>query len=208
MPIKLVRRGVFRLGEWWTASIAPEPVPDDVRSKLVANAESRLAPDSVRLGLSAEASAGEFLELYKVMVDSSERLVARRQGVNTFFLTMNGLLMTAIGLFVQADGRLSLQAGGVAIISTVGLTLCQAWRSLLISFGQLNTGKFVVINAMEKQLAASVYAAEWEALGAGEDSRVYRSFTRREADVPVFFGLVYFAAVVIGVLLWLEIWTP
>ena len=37
------------------------------------------------------------LDLYKIMVESSEGLVSRRQSVNTFFLTMNGALLTASG---------------------------------------------------------------------------------------------------------------
>ena len=94
------------------------------------------------------------------------------------------------------------------MISIVGITLCQAWRSLLVSFGQLNTGKFVVINKMEENLAAAVYAAEWMALGEGKDRAVYRSFTRSEADVPVFLGVVYFLAAAIGLSIWLGFWSP
>ncbi len=208
VPIVQLRRLLGVTGDWWTEALAPEPVPDEVRQELARNAEGRLTAGLGRDSPLPGAAATEFFELYKLMVESSEKLVARRQGVNTFFLTMNGLLMTAIGLFVQAEGRLNLQAGGVAIVSVVGLTLCQAWRSLLVSFGQLNTGKFVVINRMEERLAASIYAAEWEALGVGEDPRVYRSFTKREADVPVFLGLVYLVAAVLGLLIWVGIWTP
>jgi len=207
-PILRLRRFLRWIGEWWTEALAPEPVPAEVRKELDERAASRLDAGVLSGGDSDEAHHSEYFELYKLMVDSSEKLVARRQGVNTFFLSINGLLMTAIGLLVQADGKLSLQAGGVAIISVVGLTLCQAWRSLLISFGQLNTGKFVVINRMESKLAASIYAAEWEALGEEKDPRVYRSFTKREADVPVFLGLVYFVAVALGLTIWLGLWSP
>jgi len=202
-PITWIRGALSHVGEWWTDALAPTPVPQEQRDRLVRAAKSKIgtAPK-------AAAEGAQFFDLYKLMVESSEKLVARRQGVNTFFLTINGLLMTAIGLFVQADGRLNLQAGGVAIISVVGLFMCQAWRSLLISFGQLNTGKFVVITQMERQLAASIYAAEWEALDGGNDPLVYRSFTTREADVPVFFGIVYFFTIVIGVVIWLGVWSP
>ena len=65
-----------------------------------------------------------------------------------------------------------------------GAILCAAWRSLISSFGQLNRGKFQVINYIERYLKASIYAAEWEALGRGEDPKVYRSFTSREIWVP------------------------
>jgi len=119
-----------------------------------------------------------------MMVQSSEGLVSRRQGVNTFFLTINGALLTASGLIVQAHGIAKFGAIGIFVLALAGVLLCAAWRSLITSFGQLNAGKFRVINAMEHQFAAAIYGAEWEALGRGEDPKIYRSFTSREIWVP------------------------
>lgn len=125
------------------------------------------------------------LELYKIMVQSSESLVNRRQAVNTFFLTMNGAILTALGLIVQNAGGQQLLGGvGVFVVALTGALLCVAWRSLIISFGQLNRGKFKVINTIEQHFAVSIYAAEWEALGRGENPKIYRAFTSREIWVP------------------------
>jgi hypothetical protein len=124
------------------------------------------------------------LDLYKVMVGSSEGLVNRRQGVNTFFLTMNGALLTASGLIVQNSGAHKFSALGIFVLALAGVILCTAWRSLITSFGQLNRGKFQVINTIERYFKTAIYAAEWEALGRGEDPKIYRSFTSREIWVP------------------------
>src|SRR5262249_39332002 len=132
----------------------------------------------------ADADAQQVLDLYKVIVQSSEGLVARRQGVNTFFLTMNGALVTAIGVIVQNSGANTVAALGVAVLALAGGILCGAWHSLVVSFGQLNRGKFQVINAIERHLRAAIYSAEWEALGRGENPKVYRTFTSREIWVP------------------------
>jgi hypothetical protein len=132
----------------------------------------------------SDAEVGQALDLYKIMVQSSESLVARRQGVNTFFLTMNGALLTAIGLIVQSSRDNRLGGLGIAVLAVAGAILCAAWRSLINSFGQLNRGKFQVINTIERYLRAAIYAAEWEALGRGEDPEIYRSFTSREIWVP------------------------
>lgn len=105
------------------------------------------------------------LDLYKIMVQSSEGLVSRRQGVNTFFLTMNGVLLTASGIIVQSSGGDRISGLGIAVLAIAGAIFCGAWRSLIISFGQLNSGKFRVINAIERHLKAAIYDAEWEALG-------------------------------------------
>lgn len=132
----------------------------------------------------SDVDTRQTLELYKIMVDSSEGLVSRRQGVNTFFLTMNGALLTASGIIVQSSGGDRLGGVGVAVLALAGAVFCAAWRSLITSFGQLNHGKFQVINTIERYLKTAIYAAEWEALGRGEDPKVYRSFTSREIWVP------------------------
>ena len=128
--------------------------------------------------------SAQAFDLYKIMVQSSEGLVGRRQGVNTFFLTMNGALLTGTGIVIQNSGANTVGALGIAVLSVAGVILCAAWRSLIVSFGQLNRGKFQVINAIERHLKAAIYAAEWEALGRGEDPKIYRSFTSREIWVP------------------------
>jgi hypothetical protein len=152
----------------------------------------------------------EFFELYKIMVSSSEALVSRRQVVNTFFLTINGLLLTAVGLFLRggAHGHVRFQASGILVLALAGAALCFAWRSLIISFGQLNTGKFKIIGEMERSLAASIFGAEWEALECGRNPKVYRSFTSREIYVPIAFGTLYGIVAVLTALVVVGIWHP
>lgn len=144
------------------------------------------------------------VDLYKIMVDSSESLVKRRQGVNTFFLTINGALLTAAGLIVQTAGSARIAALAIAVLAVAGAILCGAWRSLITSFGQLNTGKFRVINTIERYLPISIYEAEWEALGRGENPEIYRSFTSREIWVPSAFLILYVVAVVVALLVAFE----
>ena len=148
----------------------------------------------------SEKAISQATDLYKIMVDSSEKLVGRRQGVNTFFLTINGALLTASGLIVQSSGSLELGAAGILVLAMVGCVLCLAWKSLITSFGQLNTGKFKVINTIEKYLDVAIYAAEWEALGRGENPKVYRSFTSREMWVPVALLLIHLITAICSIL--------
>ncbi|MGY0002597.1 RipA family octameric membrane protein [Micromonospora sp. I033] len=149
----------------------------------------------------------QLFELYKMMVQTSEALVARRQGTNTFFLTANGLLLTAIGLFVRQGANARRHGLVIAILCLTGLIVAWGWRTLLISFGQLNKGKFAVILRMEKALTASIFDAEWEALDRGENKRTYRSFTESEKRVPAVFMAIYGIAFVIGLLIALD-WLP
>lgn len=165
-------------------AIAVRRAADEMGSKGTANElfTEILFPSGPPKG---EEQTRQALDLYKIMVQSSEGLVSRRQAVNTFFLTMNGALLTASGLIVQNSGGDKLSSGlAIAVLAVAGSILCAAWRSLIMSFGQLNRGKFQVINAIERYLTTAIYAAEWEALGRGENPNVYRSFTSREIWAP------------------------
>lgn len=146
-----------------------------------------------------DADIQHTLELYKLMVASSESLVARRQGVNTFFLTINGAILTAASLLISNQSDPQLLAIGLSVLTATGAILALAWRSLIVSFGQLNTGKFAVINRIEKILPAAVYFAEWKALDEGRNPSKYRTFTSREVWTPWTFFVVYCASAVAGV---------
>ncbi len=148
-----------------------------------------------------DAGRTQFFELYKLMVQTSEALVARRQGTNTFFLSANGVLLTALGFVLRGGADPRSHSTVVAVLCLTGFIVSWAWRGLLISFGQLNKGKFAVILRLEKQLTASVFQAEWEALGRGEKPKVYRSFTASETRIPVVFMVIYVAAFLIAVLI-------
>ncbi|MBJ2357141.1 hypothetical protein [Sphaerochaeta sp. S2] len=146
-------------------------------------------------------SRQQTIDQYKLMVSSSESLVNRRQAVNTFFLTMNGALLTAFGLIVKGVGLDLHVSLGVLILAITGAILCGAWRSLIKSFGQLNKGKFKVINTIERYLNTAIYAAEWEALEHGDNPKVYRSFTSREIWVPTTLLSLYIITALVAIIL-------
>jgi len=138
------------------------------------------------------------VDLYKLMVDSSERLVSRRQGVNTFFLTINGGILTAASLVVNSQPGVRAAAIGVVVLGVTGAIFALAWRSLIRSFGQLNKGKFAVINRIEEILPVAVYLAEWKALEEGRSKKTYRTFTSRELWVPWTFFMIYTGAAAVA----------
>lgn len=152
------------------------------------NVERALFPNGPPRTKSEKAAMAQ---QYQLMVQSSEKLVDRRQGLNTFYFTINGAIIAAVGFMFGNGLDAQLQAVGLATLALAGLVLAKAWWTLLVSFGQLNTGKFEVINTLEKHLGASIYTAEWVALGEGKDPEKYRSFTDREVWVPRVFFVVY-----------------
>lgn len=175
-----------------------DPVPTD------AEIVKSLLPD----GEPTRDDLDRVFELYKLMVGTSEALVGRRQGVNTFFLTVNGAMLTAIGLVLQGGGEQRLLAGGIFILAVTGGILSLAWKSLLRSFGQLNTGKFAVINKLEERLPARVFTAEWTALAEGKNKRIYLSFTSREIWAPWTTFAVYAITALLSASAFLGWWSP
>ena len=147
-------------------------------------------------------SLNVLLEQYKLFVATSERLVERRQKMNAFFLSVNAVLVSAIGLVTKDTIALELAVVAVISIMVSGVVMCFAWRRLVRSYAQLNTGKFVVIDLIEKCLPAALFRAEWNALGEGNDKHKYMSFTKTEATVPIVFTFLYILSSV-SVLLWM-----
>ena len=131
------------------------------------------------------------MEQYKLFVETSERLVARRQVVNTFFLSVNALALSALGLIAKEASQSPLIAIGIVAISAAAIVLCVAWKTLVGSYRQLNRGKFAVIDRLEERLPAALFRAEWAALGKGKNPEVYKPFTATEEVVSKIFIAIY-----------------
>ena len=148
-----------------------------------------------------DEKAEALLTQYKLFVDTSEALVLRRQGVNNFFLSVNSLLLAAAGLLLRDSDSSKLEALVLIALAIGGVTLCVVWRRLITSFQQLSSGKFKVIHQLEDRLPARMFAAEWIALGSGEDPKKYRPFTKVESKTPLVFGVLQSLLVLVG--LWM-----
>ncbi len=124
-------------------------------------------PDEVVFRGRTSLDPGELeilMEQYKLFVDTSERLVARRQVANTFFLSLNTLALTLVVLIAKEVQASPLVATGVVVISLAAIMLCVAWKTLVRSYAQLNRGKFTVIDCLENRLPAALFRAEWAGL--------------------------------------------
>lgn len=136
-------------------------------------------------------------ELYKMMIDSSETLIERRQKTNVFFITVIGSLL-AIASLLEKTGTLSGKSQFILYgFSAIALLLCKSWRNLIDNYGKLNKAKFDVILRLEKELSARIYQAEWVALGKGMRPQKYKSFTSTEKNVPLFFGILILTLTII-----------
>ncbi len=127
------------------------------------------------------------LEQYKMYVEMADRISGRRLSANSFFLTINSVL---VGFVTYVHLLSNKGSDFYFLIGLSGIILCFTWYRLIRSYDDLNLGKFKMIHAMEKHLPFSIYQTEWEYLGKGEDRTKYLPFTKIEKKIPwVFFGL-------------------
>jgi hypothetical protein len=141
-------------------------------------------------GDDAVAYQAAIIEQYKIYVEMADRISQRRGLTNTFFLTLNTAIFTAIGVFWEHQPRGPVW--WLVFPLTMLLGECFAWFYLLRSYRLLNTAKYKVVGALEMRLPASPYwRAEWMALGEGRDPKRYWPLSHIESWIPVFFSGLY-----------------
>ena len=131
------------------------------------------------------------IEQYKVYVATSDNISDRRQEANSYFLAVNSALLAFVGYAIPKDTSTYLWLLGLA-----GMSLSYLWYRIVRSYRDLNAAKFLVIQAIEKRLPLRAFAAEWEALGEGKNSKLYKPVTHVEVGVPWIFFLLHVFVVV------------
>lgn len=142
------------------------------------------------------------LEQYKLYVEMADKVSSRRATTNTFFLSLNTLLITAVGILSRLGSSfVSFNLSWVVIASIAGILFCWAWHVIIRSYCQLNRGKYKIINMMEKRLPVAMYEAEWSCLKSRRGALKYKELTAVELWVPRVFGFLYLVLMVIGLIL-------
>jgi len=129
----------------------------------------------------------ERLEIYKMLVDMADRVSQRRQAANSFYLSVNTLLVGGSAYL----GTLAPGTRDVALISIAGMAICALWIRSIGSYRSLNAAKFGVIQDMERGLPVQPFADEWARLAPPGDARKHRPFYAIEIGVPWVFIAIY-----------------
>lgn len=120
------------------------------------------------------------LEQYKIMVGSTEKVTDQRMRVNNLFFTVTSSILS-VSLVVGKSFDFSVVGAiGMLVLSIMALVVTYLWEKLVRSYGKLNTGKFTVIDQIEKQLRTNMFEHEWNVL---KDQVGYESNTETEAKV-------------------------
>jgi len=104
------------------------------------------------------------LEQYKIMVGSTEKVTEQRLSVNNLFFTITSSILS-ISLLIGKAFEFSLIGSiGMILFGGMAFLISFLWEKLIRSYGKLNTGKFIIIDQIEKQLRTNMFEHEWKIL--------------------------------------------
>lgn len=137
------------------------------------------------------------LSQYKMYVRLLEQSTGKRQKSNHLFLTIHTALLAILG-FVnkEVDGDLFLIN---ILIALSGMVICYSWYRLIKSYKNVNAAKFKIVHVIEEKLPLSLYSAEWNLLGKGENSKLYKPITSIELIIPIIFTIIYLVLILVNI---------
>lgn len=138
----------------------------------------------------------ELIEQYKAYVDTTVDVSNRRMRNNRFYVVLLSGTLAVISVLAETE---IIEAAGLFIAGFGGLILCILWYSSIISYKQLNTGKYDVIKEMEEELPFAPFSREWVVLQQGKNWRKYITHTRVERKIPGLLAILYFIVTVYAV---------
>jgi hypothetical protein len=125
-------------------------------------------------------------EQYKMMVSSTEKVTESRMKVNNLFFTITSSILS-VSFVLGKTFSFSIAAMiGMFVLTLLSFMVSFFWEQLIDSYGKLNTGKFKVIDKIEKQLRTNMFEDEWKIL---TEEIKYEPNTRTETKVITYFRI-------------------
>jgi hypothetical protein len=131
------------------------------------------------------------IEQYKIMVGSTEKVTDARMKVNNLFFTMTSSILSVAFVLGKTYSFVPLSILAMLVLTGLALLITYFWDKLVNSYGKLNTGKFKVIDRIEKELRSNMFEEEWRILTQEID---YEPNSRTETKIVERFRLFIFLA--------------
>lgn len=141
------------------------------------------------------------IEQYKIMVSSTEKVTDARMKVNNLFFTITSSILSVAFVLGKTYSFIPLSVLAMLVLTSLALLTTYFWEKLVNSYGKLNTGKFKVIDRIEKELRTNMFEEEWRIL---TEEIKYEPNTKTETKIVERFRLFIFLilAIEIGYLLY------
>ncbi len=143
-----------------------------------------------------EPDKSEFLELYKLHAELADRVSQRREAANRLYVSLLAGLAAFLAVLIRFGvGNFPLQVVLVSV-GTTGMALAVSWGIIIRSYRQLNSGKFLALHELERNLTYPFFQREWDLLGEGKSMKKYWRLTVVEISLPCIFFAIFLAIVV------------
>lgn len=137
------------------------------------------------------------IEQYKIMVSSTEKVTDSRSKVNSLFFTITSTILSISFIVIKNYEFKVVSIGATIILTILALTTTFFWEKLIASYGKLNTGKFKLVDRLEKELRTNMFEEEWKILT--KDIK-YQSNTKTETEVVKAFRIFIIALLFVEIL--------
>lgn len=131
-----------------------------------------------------------YLEQYRMYLHILNTTSDRRTRANEFFLGLNTAIIGLLG-YLETKNVSTNDSVIFLFAPFIGVAICLCWFQIINSYKKLHRAKFKVIHAIEEKLPISLFKTEWELLGKGDDSKMYRKISTIEKNIPVIFIALY-----------------
>ena len=135
------------------------------------------------------------LEQWKFYGQSTHQVSNRRLKNNRFYLR---LLIALLGIAGIGSKLGFITPVGLLFIGAVGLPFCVLWTFHILSYKQLNSGKYRVLWKIAEDLPYNPFEMEWKRLKQGEKPDVYIKHTTVEVWWPRVLGYFFTVVLIYG----------
>lgn len=151
---------------------------------------SNLNPSNILNPDYGAESKSLLLEQYKVYVEMHDRISARRNQVNSFFISLLSGLLAVFSIAGNQTQAFDFAVVGL-VIGLIGTILCVLWGFNIRAYRRLVGRKIQVIREMEEYLPFYCYIKEGVLRQSDLKSKTYVRPTTIEQFVSIIFGVVY-----------------
>ncbi|MDZ5812403.1 hypothetical protein U4E84_13720 [Halorubrum sp. AD140] len=137
---------------------------------------------------SSDSGREKLIDQYTAYVNTTLNVSNRRMRNNRFYVLLLSGTLAVLSVLTETQ---IIEEVGLLLAGLLGLALCILWYLSIVSYKQLNSGKYDVLATIEKDLPAEPFNDEWEVLDEGQNWRTYITHTRVERKIPGVLAVPY-----------------
>ena len=129
----------------------------------------------------------EIFEIYKLHAELADRVSQRREGANRIYVSLLVVFVMFLGALLRFGSGPIPVTPFLFMFGVLGSLISLSWYVVIRSYRQLNSGKFLALHELEKELPYPFFTREWELLAKGKKVSRYWKLTVVEVGLPIIF---------------------